>query len=235
MAEHEHFFQILQNKLGTSLRMHPWTAAQLNSSNIRLLSRKNLSEKLLDRILPLLAVSEELTRFAGLQPLYDGINHLDPVYCRKDEVLRMLEKCTGLNDSQQEQLTGAVMVFMDIVKKTDLNPMQLKSTNTLSLWWKIYPELKPWNALKWLWQEGIAVPHSQSGYRAWRRFSHGSNSESANNASLHPKKWLEICEEQNVFETAFEADRLSAAFSGEWSHAGLAGVWVIYQIAIIVS
>ena len=29
---------------------------------------------------------------------------------------------------------------------------------------------------------------------------------------------------QNVFETAFEADRLSAAFSGEGSHAGLAGV-----------
>ena len=71
MAEHEHFFQILQNKLGTSLRMYPWTAAQLNSSNIRLLSRKNLGEKLLDRILPLLAVSEELTRFAGLQPLKD--------------------------------------------------------------------------------------------------------------------------------------------------------------------
>ena len=71
MAEHEHFFQILQNKLGTSLRMNPWTASQLNSSNIRLLSRKNLGEKLLDRILPLLAVSEELTRFAGLQPLKD--------------------------------------------------------------------------------------------------------------------------------------------------------------------
>jgi len=71
MAEHEHFFQILQNKLGTSLRMHPRTAAQLNSSNIRLLSRKNLGEKLLDRILPLLAVSEELTRFVGLQPLKD--------------------------------------------------------------------------------------------------------------------------------------------------------------------
>ena len=224
MAEHGHFFQILQNKLGTSLRMHPWTAAQLNSSNIRLLSRKNLGEKLLDRILPLFEVSEELTRFAGLQPLYDGINLLDPVYCRKDEVLRMLEKCTGLSDSQREQLTSAVMVFMDIVKKTDLNPMQLKSIKTLSLWWKIYPDLKPWNALKWLWQEGIAVPHSQSGYRAWRRFSHGSNSESAKNASLHPKKWLEICEEQNVFETAFEADRLSAAFSGEGSHAGLAGV-----------
>ena len=35
---------------------------------------------------------------------------------------------------------------------------------------------------------------------------------------------MEICEEQNVFETAFEADRLSAAFSGEGSHAGLAGI-----------
>ena len=111
MGEHEHFFQILQKKLGASLRMHPWTAAQLNSSNIRLLSRENLGEKLLDRILPLFEVSEELTRFVGLQPLYDGINLLDPVYCRKDEVLRMLEKCTELNDSQREQLTSAVMVL----------------------------------------------------------------------------------------------------------------------------
>ena len=131
--------------------MHPWTTAQLNYSKVRLLSRKHFGEKLLDRILPLLAVSEELTRFAGLQPFYDGINLLDPVYCRKDEVLRMLEKCTGLNYSQREQLTGAVMVFLDIVKKTDLNPLKLKSIKTLSLWWKKNPDLKPWNALKWLW------------------------------------------------------------------------------------
>ena len=64
----------------------------------------------------------------------------------------MLDKCTGLNYSQQEQLTGVVMVFMDIVKKTDLNPLQLKSIKILNMWWKIYPDLKPWNALKWLWQ-----------------------------------------------------------------------------------
>ncbi len=44
------------------------------------------------------------------------------------------------------------------------------------------------------------------------------------NVSLHLKKWLEIYEEQTVFETAFEADRLFAVFSGEGSHAGLAGV-----------
>ena len=44
------------------------------------------------------------------------------------------------------------------------------------------------------------------------------------NVSPHPKNCLEICEEQTVFETAFEADRLSAAFAGEGSHAGLAGV-----------
>ena len=77
----------------------------------QIVESENLGEKLLDRILPRWEGSEEVTRFAGLQPLYDGINLLDPVYCRKDEVLRMLEKCTGLNDSQQEQLTGAVMVF----------------------------------------------------------------------------------------------------------------------------
>ena len=105
-------------------------------------------------------MGEKLARFAGLQLLYDGINLLDPVSCRKDEVLRMLEKCTGLNDSQQEKLTGAIMVFMDIMKKKDLNPLQLNSIKILNIWWKIYPELKPLNAMKWLWQEGIAVPHS---------------------------------------------------------------------------
>ena len=72
-------FSDTTKKIGSSLRVHPWTTAQLNSSNIRLMSRKNLGEKLLDQILPLFEVSEELTRFAGLQPLYDGIKLLDPV------------------------------------------------------------------------------------------------------------------------------------------------------------
>ena len=92
MSKYDLFFQTLHKKFNAKLRMHPWTTAQMNYSKVRLLSRKHLGEKPLDRILPLLAVSEELTRFAGLQPLYDGINLLDPVYCRKDEVLRMLEK-----------------------------------------------------------------------------------------------------------------------------------------------
>jgi len=70
-----------------------------------LLNRKHLGEKMLDLILPLLEVSEELTRLAGLQPLYDGINLLDPIYCENNAVLRMLEKCTGHNDSKWEQLT----------------------------------------------------------------------------------------------------------------------------------
>jgi len=96
--------------------MHSWIAAQLNFSKVMLLSRKHLGEKLLDRILPLLVVSEELTKFAGLQPLYDGINLLDLVYCRRDKALRMLEKCTGLNDPQREQLINVVMDFMEIVK-----------------------------------------------------------------------------------------------------------------------
>ena len=123
--------------------MHPWTAAQLNYSKVRLLSRKHLGEKLLDRIFPLLAVSEELTRFAGLQPFYDGINLLELVNCRRDEALRMLEKCTGLNDPQREQLINVVMDFMEIVKQTNLNPLQLKSIKILNMWWKIFPNLKP--------------------------------------------------------------------------------------------
>ena len=59
----------------------------LNYSKVKLLSRKHIGEKQLDRILPLLAVSEELTRFVRLRPLYKRINLLDSAYCRIDEAL----------------------------------------------------------------------------------------------------------------------------------------------------
>ena len=87
MPEYDLFFQTLHKKFNAKLRMHIWTTAQLNYSKVKLLSWKHLGEKLLDQILPLLAVSEELTRFVGLRPLYEGINLLDPVYCRIDEAL----------------------------------------------------------------------------------------------------------------------------------------------------
>ena len=65
MLEYDLFLQTLHKKFNVKLRMHHWTTAQLNYSKVKLLSRKHLGEKPLDRILPLLAVSEELTRFAG--------------------------------------------------------------------------------------------------------------------------------------------------------------------------
>ena len=86
MPEYDLFFQTLHNKFNAKLRMHPWTTAQLNYSKVKLLSRKHLGEKPLDRILPLLAVSEKLTRFEGLRPIYEGINLLDTVYSRRDKV-----------------------------------------------------------------------------------------------------------------------------------------------------
>ena len=73
---------------------------------------------------------------------------------------------------------------------------------------------KPWDALKWLWQEGVTVPHSQSGFRSWCRFSLGSFSAAEKIENLHPKKWIEICEQQTVFKITFEADRMSAVIAG---------------------
>ena len=224
MSKHLDFFQTLAKKQGTCLKQDPWTAAQLNPSKVKLLNRKKLVENLLERILPLFEVSEELSKFAGLQPLYEGINLLDPHYCRRDEALRMLEKCQGLNDLQRKQLEDVVMQIMEIVKKTNLNSLQLKTNEILTLWWKIFPDNKPWNALKWLWQEGVTVPHSQSGFRAWRRFTHGTLADAENYSETHPEKWIDICAEQTVFATAFEADRMAAAFSGDGRHAGLAGI-----------
>ena len=38
------------------------------------------------------------------------------------------------------------------------------------------------------------------------------------------KKWIEICEQQTVFKTAFEADRMSAGFAGGQRQACIPGV-----------
>jgi len=224
MTVQSHFFKTLEKKQGACLRDAPWTTSQINPGTVNLLSRKKFTENLLECILPLFEVSGDLNRFAGLQPLYEGINLLDPHYCRRDEAQRMLEKCLGLNDHQRTRLAGAVMQFMEIVKETNLNTLELQTKEILTLWWKIFPQTKAWNALKWLWNEGVAVPHSQSGFRAWRRFSQGSLADAENILETHPKKWLQICEEQTDFATALEADRMAAAFSGDARHAGLAGI-----------
>ena len=107
----------------------------LESSKGRILlssvSNASSSAKLLDRILPLYGISGELTKYYGLQAIYEGINLLNSQYCRRDEALRMLSKCHGMSSQQQEQLAGAVKVFMEIVYKTKLNSIQL---NTLEIW-----------------------------------------------------------------------------------------------------
>ena len=46
------------------------------------------------------------------------------------------------NDPQREQRINVVMDFMEIVKQTNLNPLQLKSIKILNMWWKIFPDLK---------------------------------------------------------------------------------------------
>ena len=43
----------------------------------------------------------------------------------------MLIKCNGMSSQQQEQLAGAVKIFMEIVYKIKLNSIQL---NTLEIW-----------------------------------------------------------------------------------------------------
>jgi hypothetical protein len=226
MTEQMHFFQTLEKIQGSSLRQASWKVAQLNPGPVNLLSQKKLAENMLERTLPLFDVREDLNRIAGLKPLYEGINLLDPYDWRRDEAQRMLEKCLGLHDHQRIQLAGAVMHFMDIVKQTDLNTLQLKTAKILTLWCKMFPQSKAWNALKWLWNEGVSVLRSQSGFRAWRRFSRGSLADPENILEIHSKEWLALCEEQNDFATAFEADRMAAAFSGDVWHAGLERVCV---------
>ena len=88
------------------------------------------SAKLLYRIL-LYGISGEFTKYYGLQAIYEGINLLNPQYCRRDEALRMLSKCHGISSQQQEQLAGAVKFYIEIIYKTKLNSIQL---NTLEIW-----------------------------------------------------------------------------------------------------
>jgi hypothetical protein len=45
----------------------------------------------------------------------------------------MLEKCLGLNDHARIQRAGAVKHFMDIAKPKDLNTLQLKTAEILTV------------------------------------------------------------------------------------------------------
>ena len=120
MSDQSNYFQHLKKFLESSKGRVLLSSVSIASS----------SAKLLDRILPLYGISGELTKYYGLQAIYEGINLLNPQYCRRDEALRMLSKCHGMSSQQQEQLAGAVKVFMEIVYKTKLNSIQL---NTLEI------------------------------------------------------------------------------------------------------
>ena len=120
MSDKSNYFQHLKKFLKSSKGRVLLSSVSIASS----------SAKLLDRILPLYGISVELTKYYGLQAIYEGINLLNPQYCRRVEALRMLIKCNGMSRQQQEQLAGAVKVFMEIVYKTQLNSIQL---NTLEI------------------------------------------------------------------------------------------------------
>ena len=120
MSNRSNYFQHLK-KLFESL-----TGRALLSS----VSIASSSAKLLDRILPLYGISGELTKYYGLQAIYEGINLLNPQYCRRVEALRMLRKCHGISSHLQEPLAGVVKFYMEIVYKTKLNSIQL---NTLEI------------------------------------------------------------------------------------------------------
>ena len=107
----------------------------LESSTVRVrlssVSIYSSSTKLLDKILPLYGISGELTKYSGLQALYEVINLLNSQYCRRGGSLRMLRKCHGISSKMQEQLAGAVKFYMEIVYKTKLNSIQLNSLEKL--------------------------------------------------------------------------------------------------------
>ena len=121
MSDQSNYFQHLKKFLESSKGRVLLSSVSIASS----------SAKLLDRILPLYGISGKLTKYYGLQAIYEGINLLNPQYCQRDEALRMLSKCHGMSSQLQEQLAGAVKVFMEIVYKTKLHSIQL---NTLEIW-----------------------------------------------------------------------------------------------------
>ena len=120
MSDQSNYFQHLKKFLESSKGRVLLSSVSIASS----------SAKQMDRILPLYGISGELTKYYGLQAIYEGINLLNSQYCRRDEALRMLSKCHGMSSQQQEQIAGAVKFYMEIVYKTKLNSIQL---NTLEI------------------------------------------------------------------------------------------------------
>ena len=100
MSDQSNYFQHLKKFLESSKGRVLLSSVSIASFSAKLLDRKILAEKLLDRILPLYGISGELTKYYGLQAIYEGINLLYLQNCRRDEVLRMLSKCHGMSSQQ---------------------------------------------------------------------------------------------------------------------------------------
>ena len=94
MSDQSNYFQHLKKFLESSKGGVLLSSVSIASS----------SAKLLDRILPLYGISGELTKYYGLQAIYEGINLLYSQCYRRDEGLRMLSKCHEMSSQQQEQL-----------------------------------------------------------------------------------------------------------------------------------
>ena len=114
---------------------------------------------MLEWILPLFGLSEEDSNsFALLKGLYEGINMIDQYYYRRDETQPMMGKCLWMLDHQAIQIAAVVMYFVEIIKPTNLNKLQLKTDDILTYWEKIFQQTKDWNSLKWTQDEGVSVP-----------------------------------------------------------------------------
>ncbi len=184
------------------------------------LQRESLYTSWLENVLPMLGITVgRFSRHAELRPLYTLITQLNPHYFRSDEISSLLNVCTVLTPERRQLLTELIAGFLNLARKTELNPVRMMRPEILTEWWRIFPADNPWELLEWLQEHGVPIPASSGGFRAWRRFRLGALPPQ----SSHPREWVELCENVGESATPWQVDCASSMFAGEWMDRDIPG------------
>ncbi len=176
-----------------------------------------------DCLLPLLNIPTHPTSaIRELRPLYELNHFIDPYYFTDELMLRELKKCATLSpDHYQKLLPHLKSFFLILDKKEGLERVESWTSSHWKQWYRVFPEGHAWAAKNLLYQQGKLVVNSWPAYRAWYRYTLGT--EPLNDAM--PEHWEELCEGWATITeySKMDINGLAELFAGELAHLEVPG------------
>jgi len=174
------------------------------------------------------------------RPLYQLEQETDPFYFSEDHVTRRLQECPPLTPVQQDVLNTVLTGYFALRRSGVLQRVPVSAVPGDSLvrrWVELFPAALAWRSLDVLKAIGLYPVGSPGGYRSYARFRLGRFVPDYTPHTL--REWQALCAQEGAAAAdagrdaatasaeaplAQQADFLAAAFAGELTALGLAGV-----------